>query len=715
MNTHTLASLLCLDHSNSGDFTDSMRTKVLGYLQAVLIVPDVDDENPSRDAKPIRFIHKSFQDYLTDKSRCNVRFLINIAEERRRMAIRCLRRMEDLQKPNICDIDPTTLTQTDVRRYNMKWELKAEVTAEVKDLVRRHISSALQYSCENWAIYVSRASPECDNVCASVDMFVRNRLLYWLEVLSLLGMTNKVVGLVELVEVWLKARPHQVLPNSSELPTPTLLSRIATSITDGLVKTQARIRLQTDLIQMTSGPLSRRALDHVKRFLADFLPIPQPTVSFQASTLLAESNISTPSLLQDFKNLIAGFEVPIRTSAPHIYYSALPFTPSHTSLSQVYGHLAEGGPKPRRGCLQQWSRQTAHPCVAWSPDGQKVISESEDGTLCLWDLSTGERVGETSEFLTRGVKCAAWSLTGKKIVPGSLDDTLQLWDSTFAVRIGEAEEDHIFIVASLAWYPGGKRFASGSVDKSFRTPTIGGPVGDAWEYGDRVRCVTSDGKEIASGIGRGAGIQFWDPSTGVVVGEFPEEIHTYPFGFAWSPDGKRIVSVNLGKNHRSWNVNVYNTLTLWDTYTGEPIGNPWKGHTGSVLSVAWSPDGKRIVSGSKDRTLRLWDASTGTPIGNAWQGLIGDVKTLAWSPDGNTIISGSENGAPMLWRSETGDPIRLGQRWSDGHSCHVYRLAFPPNSDRIVTASSDGTLRLWDTSSGVLVGHLVLKEPGSPV
>ncbi|KAG9023829.1 hypothetical protein FRB95_012411 [Tulasnella sp. JGI-2019a] len=206
MNTHTLASLLCLDHSNSGDFTDSMRTKVLGYLQAVLIVPDVDDDNPSRDAKPIRFIHKSFQGYLTDKSRCNVQFLINIAEERRRMAIRCLRRMEDLQKPNICNIDPTTLTQTDVRQNNMKWELKAEVTAEVKDLVRRHISSALQYSCENWAIYVSRASPEWDDVYASVEMFVRNRLLYWLEVLSLLGMTKKLVGLVELVEAWLKMR-----------------------------------------------------------------------------------------------------------------------------------------------------------------------------------------------------------------------------------------------------------------------------------------------------------------------------------------------------------------------------------------------------------------------------------------------------------------------------------------------------------------------------
>ncbi|KAG8979717.1 hypothetical protein FRB94_011912 [Tulasnella sp. JGI-2019a] len=97
INTHTLASLLSFDQPNSDKFTDGVRTKVLGYLQAVLVVPDVDDDDPSRDAKPITFVHKSFKDYLTDGSRCDPRFLVEIAKEHRRMAIRCLRRMEDLQ------------------------------------------------------------------------------------------------------------------------------------------------------------------------------------------------------------------------------------------------------------------------------------------------------------------------------------------------------------------------------------------------------------------------------------------------------------------------------------------------------------------------------------------------------------------------------------------------------------------------------------------
>lgn len=79
---------------------------------------------------------------------------------------------------------------------------------------------------------------------------------------------------------------------------------------------------------------------------------------------------------------------------------------------------------------------------------------------------------------------------------------------------------------------------------------------------------------------------------------------------AFSPDGKRIVSGNEGNN----------TLRLWDAETGLPIGEPFKGHQFRVSSVAFSPDSKGIVSGSEDNTLRLWDAVTGQPIGEPLQG-----------------------------------------------------------------------------------------------
>ena len=86
---------------------------------------------------------------------------------------------------------------------------------------------------------------------------------------------------------------------------------------------------------------------------------------------------------------------------------------------------------------------------------------------------------------------------------------------------------------------------------------------------------------------------------------------------AFSPDGKRIVS---GSHD--------NTLRLWDADTGQPIGQPMTGHTGAVFSVAFSPDGKRIVSGSYDKTVRLWDADTGQPIGQPLTGHTG--RCSAW-------------------------------------------------------------------------------------
>ena len=78
---------------------------------------------------------------------------------------------------------------------------------------------------------------------------------------------------------------------------------------------------------------------------------------------------------------------------------------------------------------------------------------------------------------------------------------------------------------------------------------------------------------------------------------------------AFSPDGKRIVTASCDK-----------TARLWDAETGKPIGEPLKGHTDACVSAAFSPDGKRIVTASADKTARLWDAETGKPIGEPLTG-----------------------------------------------------------------------------------------------
>jgi WD40 repeat protein len=150
---------------------------------------------------------------------------------------------------------------------------------------------------------------------------------------------------------------------------------------------------------------------------------------------------------------------------------------------------------------------------------------------------------------------------------------------------------------------------------------------------------------------------------------------------AFSPDGKTIVSGGGD-----------GMIRLWDN-SGNPIGQPIKGHENWVSLVAFSPNGKTIVSGGGDGIIRLWDNS-GNPIGQPIKGHQVSVTSVAFSPNGKTIVSGDGNGMIRLWDNSAnliGQPIK-------GHQGLVTSVAFSPNGKTIVSGSGDGMIRLWDTS-----------------
>ena len=109
---------------------------------------------------------------------------------------------------------------------------------------------------------------------------------------------------------------------------------------------------------------------------------------------------------------------------------------------------------------------------------------------------------------------------------------------------------------------------------------------------------------------------------------------------AFSPDGTRIVSGSVDQ-----------TVRVWDADRGVQIGSPLQGHTHPVRSVAFSPDGTRIVSGSSDKTVRVWDAERGVQIGSPLQGHTDDVRSVAFSPDGTRLVSGSDDNTVRVWNS----------------------------------------------------------------
>ncbi len=163
------------------------------------------------------------------------------------------------------------------------------------------------------------------------------------------------------------------------------------------------------------------------------------------------------------------------------------------------------------------------------------------------------------------------------------------------------------------------------------------------------------------------------------------------FAYEFSRDGKRALTACEDK-----------TVRLWDVKSGRCL-RVLKGHTGSVLSVAWGAD--RVISGSDDKTVRLWDVKTGRCL-RVLQGHTGWVQSLAWGLDKCRILSGSDDTTVRVWDVKTGRCLRV----LEGHTGEVYGgVAWSADQCRALSGAGDKTLRLWDVDSGrclrVLEGH----------
>ncbi len=152
---------------------------------------------------------------------------------------------------------------------------------------------------------------------------------------------------------------------------------------------------------------------------------------------------------------------------------------------------------------------------------------------------------------------------------------------------------------------------------------------------------------------------------------------------AFSPDGKYVLT---GSNDH--------TARLWDAATGKKV-RVFKGHSDGVSSVAFSPDGKFVLTGSWDKTVRLWDFATGKET-RRFKGHALVFSSVAFSPDGRLVVAASLEGALVIWDAATGKETRKIACDMD----RLYSVAYSPDGKYLLTCGRDMTARLWDAATG---------------
>ncbi|MGK7880471.1 MAG: TIR domain-containing protein [Crocosphaera sp.] len=164
---------------------------------------------------------------------------------------------------------------------------------------------------------------------------------------------------------------------------------------------------------------------------------------------------------------------------------------------------------------------------------------------------------------------------------------------------------------------------------------------------------------------------------------------------------QRVMSMAISPNGETLVSGSYdNTIKIWNRSTGELIRTLF-GHDSMVLSVAISPDGNTVVSGSVDKTIKIWYLETGELL-RTLDGHDSMVLSVAISPDGNTVVSGSVDKTIKIWDLETGELLRT----LDGHNSTVKSVAISPDGKTIVSGSVDKTIKIWDLETGELLRTL---------
>jgi WD40 repeat protein/serine/threonine protein kinase len=373
----------------------------------------------------------------------------------------------------------------------------------------------------------------------------------------------------------------------------------------------------------------------------------------------------------------------------------------------------------QHGCLASWTLPEASTSIAVSPDARLVASGSRGAVFRVWDLNTGDCFA-TLTAPRNGVAALAFSPDGSLLYGACGDGTVRVWDPRSERRIA-IFRGHRGAVTGVAVSPSGATLASGGADGVIlvRDAASGAVAATLRGHSGAVGAIafSPDGRSLVS-TGADRSVRLWTLATARCAAVMRGHTNAVQ-AVAFSPDGTVIASGSLDRTIRLWDpatgactrtmaphngtirslaftpdsrsllAGGWWSTDVWDVDTGLRT----RSFSGTILEIAVTAGGERLVTGSRD-CIRVWELSEGGAF-TLLPTSVGTLFRVAFSPDGRAVAVGGSRGTE-LWdvrtRSKTLAPDDLGQS--------VARLSFSPDGCTLVTVARDRTVRLWDVCTG---------------
>jgi WD40 repeat protein len=329
--------------------------------------------------------------------------------------------------------------------------------------------------------------------------------------------------------------------------------------------------------------------------------------------------------------------------------------------------------------------------LAFNADGSQLLCGTLRNTMILWDTATGD---ELRRFVghTQPINDVVFSVDNSLVLSGSNDNTVRLWDAATGAELAQFESDEPQPVFSVAFNPEGTRVLSANKSGVITVWDIdsGTAVQRLFGHEGAVNAIAYLRDDIAISAGADYTLRILDTEGDEIM----QRTHTHDEivnSLAVSPDGTLLLT---GSDD--------GTLALLDSNTGGVLRR-FEGHTDAVNAVVFSPDGTRIVSASRDATVRVWEVASGAVL-LTFTEHTDEVFTAAYSPDGTRLLSGDGTGTLLLWDAASGARLlTLSSPNGTGHADTVYSAVFSPDGTQALSADGAGVIILWDAATGAEV------------